>query len=220
VRKGLLAILMFFAADNFLSSIAGVLFAPLILSFSTTPVLGILTSVAGLGYLSGSILMSVWGGPKRKMTGIYVAKLVQVISLFIVGSTTNVFILGVGEFLAFFASPVLRSCNQVIWQRKTAPDIQGRVFSYRRVLSFSSIPLSYLIAGPLADKVFNPLLVEGGRLAGSVGKVIGTGPGRGIGLILILLGVLVLIATIIAFSYSHLRNVEDELPDMISDKAV
>jgi MFS family permease len=216
-RAGLFALLVFFAAMNFFTSIATVLFTPLVLSLSTPAILGLLTSTAGLGYLAGSLLMSVWGGPKRKMLGIYIPELIVATSLFMLGVTTNLFVLGVGAFLAFCSMPVLNACSQVIWQRKTAPDIQGRVFSFRRVIAYSSIPLAYLAAGPLADNVFNPTLVEGGKLAGSVGRVIGVGPGRGIGLIYILLGLLILIATAVAFSYTHLRNVEDELPDMIPE---
>ena len=216
-RAGLFALLLFFAAMNFFTSIATVLFTPLVLSLSTPVILGLLTSAAGLGFLAGSLVMSVWGGPKRKVLGIYIPQVVVAISLFILGFTTNLVVLGVGAFLAFCSMPILQSCSQVIWQRKTAPDIQGRVFSFRRVIAFSSIPLAYLVVGPLADKVFNPLLVEGGKLSGSLGRIMGVGPGRGIGLIYLVLGVLILISTLIAYSYTHLRNVEDELPDMISE---
>jgi MFS transporter, DHA3 family, macrolide efflux protein len=217
-RAGLFALLIFFASMNFFTSIGTVLFTPLVLSLSTPAMLGLLTSSAGLGFLAGSLLMSVWGGPQRKMWGIYFTQVIIAFSLFILGFTTNLFILGLGAFLAFCSMPILRSCSQVIWQRKTAPDIQGRVFSFRRVIAYSSIPLAYLAAGPLADIVFNPLLAEGGQLTGSIGKIIGVGPGRGIGLIYILLGLLILIVTAVAFSYAHLRNVEDELPDMIPDR--
>lgn len=218
-RAGLFALLIFFAAMNFFTSIATVLFTPLVLSISTPVILGLLTSAAGLGFLAGSLVMSVWGGPKRKVQGIYIPHVIVAISLFVLGFTTNLVVLGVGAFLAFCSMPISHSCTQVIWQRKTAPDIQGRVFSFRRVIAFSSIPLAYLVVGPLADKVFNPLLVEGGKLSGSLGRIMGVGPGRGIGLIYLVLGVLILIATLIAYSYTHLRNVEDELPDMISETA-
>ncbi|MBW6465752.1 MAG: MFS transporter [Brevefilum sp.] len=218
-RAGLFALLVFFAMMNFFTSIGTVLFTPLVLSLSTPAMLGLLTSAAGLGFLAGSLLMSVWGGPNRKMLGIYIPQLIVAISLFILGSTMNLFILGVGAFLAFCSMPISHSCSQVIWQRKTAPDIQGRVFSFRRVIAYSSIPLAYLAAGPLADNIFNPTLVEGGKLAGSVGKLIGVGPSRGIGLIYILLGLLILITTVVGFSYTHLRHIEDELPDMIPETA-
>lgn len=163
--------------------------------------LGILTSVAGLGFLCGSMLISIWGGPKRKIVGIYVAYFVVAVALVLLGSTTNLALLGVGAFLAFLGQPIVGTCSQTIWQQKTAPDIQGRVFAFRRVIAYSTIPFAYAVAGPLADKVFTPLLLEGGALTGSVGRIIGTGPGRGLGLFYLILGQLAFLVTFIGYSY-------------------
>jgi MFS family permease len=113
-RAGLFALLLFFASMNFFTSIATVLFTPLVLSLSTPAMLGVLTSAAGLGFLAGSMLMSVWGGPNRKMLGIYFTEVIIAISLLILGFTTNLFILGMGAFLAFCSMPILNSCSQVI----------------------------------------------------------------------------------------------------------
>ena len=41
---------------------------------------------------------------------------------------------------------------------------------------------AYAVSGVLADYLMTPLLLPGGKLAGSVGKILGTGDGRGIGL--------------------------------------
>jgi hypothetical protein len=180
-------------------------------------ILGVLTSAAGLGLLGGSVLISIWGGPKKKMSGIFVAEFVVAAALLLLGSTTNLFVLGAGAFIAFLGQPIVATCSQTIWQKKTAPDIQGRVFAFRRVIAWSTIPIAYAVAGPLADKVFTPLLLEGGALAGSLGRVIGTGPGRGLGLFYIILGVLAFLVSSIGYSYLPLRNVEDHLPDMLPE---
>ena len=87
------------------------------------------------------------------------------------------------------------------------------------MIAWASVPVSYLLAGPLADHVFNPLLVEGVQLGGSVGQIIGVGEGRGIGLLYIILGFLILLTVVIAYRYPRLRQVEIELPDFIDSKA-
>jgi pilus assembly protein TadC len=79
-------------------------------------------------------------------------------------------------------------------------------------------PLSYILAGPLADKVFEPLLTVNGPLAGTVGRAIGVGQGRGIGLLFIVLGFVLMPIAVAGYLYPRLRLVEDELPDAIVDE--
>ncbi|HEY75568.1 MAG TPA: MFS transporter [Thermoflexia bacterium] len=214
-RPGLLGLLFFFAAANFVVGIVGVLFTPLVLSFTTTAVLGLLLSVGGGGFLTGSLAMSIWGGPKRRVYGVLGFNLLLGTVLFAAGFPPRAWILGVAAFLAYFSLPMINGCSQAIWQGKVAPDVQGRVFAVRRMVAWASLPLAYLAAGPLADRVFEPLMAEGGLLAGSVGRVIGVGVGRGIGLLYILLGGLLLLTTAVAYLYPRLREVERELPDVV-----
>jgi hypothetical protein len=122
----------------------------------------------------------------------------------------------VAGFLVLFTMPITNACSQAIWQRKVAPDVQGRVFAVRRMIAWSTMPLAYLAAGPLADRVFGPLMVEGGALADSVGRVIGVGPGRGIGLLFVVMGALYSLASIGGALYPRLRRVELELPDAVA----
>ncbi|MFN2291070.1 MAG: MFS transporter [Anaerolineae bacterium] len=214
-RPGLLGLLLLFAATNFTSGIVQVLFTPLVLSFTTAAVLGTILSIGGLGFLGGSLTMSAWGGPKTRMYGIYIPLLLQGVVLFVAGFPPQATILATAAFLYFFSHPIINGSSQAIWQSKTAPDVQGRVFAVRRMIAWSSLPLAYLVAGPLADQVFEPLLANGGALASSVGQIIGTGEGRGIGLLYILLGILSIVATVLGSLYPRLRNVETELPDII-----
>lgn len=218
-RPGLFGLLLFFAASNFATGIVQVLFTPLVLSFTTAVVLGLLLSVGGLGFLAGSLTMSVWGGPRRRVYGILGSSLLMGAVLFAAGFPPRAWILGAAAFLFFFSLPISNGCSQAIWQSKTAPDVQGRVFAVRRMIAWASLPLAYLVAGPLADRVFEPLLAEGGLLADGLGQIIGVGVGRGIGLLYIILGLMILLATLVAYLYPRLRQVETELPDYMADKA-
>ena len=53
------------------------------------------------------------------------------------------------------------------------------------MIYWSCIPVAYIVASPLADRIFEPLMAADGLLAGSVGQIIGAGPSRGIGLLFI-----------------------------------
>lgn len=217
-RPGLLGLLLFFATTNFGTGIVQVLFTPLVLSFTTVSVLGLLLTIGGLGFLSGSLTMSVWGGPKRRIMGILGSSVLMGSSLFLAGFQPQPWIYATAAFLYFFSLPITNGCSQAIWQTKTAPDVQGRVFAVRRMIAWITLPIAYLVAGPLADNVFEPLMIEGGKLSGSVGRLIGVGDGRGMALIYLLLGCIILLATLAAYLYPRLRKVETELPDFVADQ--
>ena len=212
-RPGLMGLLIFFSISNFAVSTAEVLSTPLALSFTSVNVLGMVLSIGGSGMLIGSIVISIWGGPKRRIYGVLGSELLLGVSIFLLGIQTSVILMTFGCFVAFCTIPISQASSNAIWQTKVAPDVQGRVFAIRTMFAWSSRPLAYLFAGPLADRIFEPLMAVNGPLAGSIGKVIGTGPGRGIGLIFILMGSLIVLSAIIAYKYKPLRLVESKLPD-------
>jgi MFS transporter, DHA3 family, macrolide efflux protein len=216
-RRGLLSLLLLFASTNFYFGIATVLFTPLVLSFTTPAVLGILMSIIGIGMLSGSLTMSAWGGPERRIKGILAFQMVQGLAMYLAGAPPQVALIAVSVFVVFFSAPIVNGCSQAIWMSKTPPDVQGRVFAVRRMIAWSSMPLSYVIAGPLADRVFEPIMAEGGLLASSVGQIIGVGAGRGVGLLFILLSTMTVLTALVGSLYPPLRNVEGDLPDAVEE---
>jgi MFS family permease len=215
-RSGLLSLLVFFAATNFFGSMVGVLIQPMMLSFTSPAVMGRAFSAAGVGMLAGSLTISAWGGPKRKVFGILAFEFISGLGMVVVGLRASATLIAAAGFVVLFTMPITNACSQAIWQRKVAPDVQGRVFAVRRMIAWSTMPLAYLIAGPLADRIFIPLLVEGGALADSVGRLLGVGPGRGIGLLFVVMGIFVSLACLAGALYPRLRRVELELPDAMA----
>jgi MFS family permease len=214
-RPGLLALLALFAMVNFNIGIITVLVTPLVLAFTTPAMLGSILSVSGVGLFAGGVLLSIWGGPQRRVHAILGFQLLIVLSLILLGLFPSVPIFFVAGFGCFLSVPFIAGANQAIWQVKVAAEIQGRVFAIRRVIAWSTLPLAYLVAGPLADGVFEPLLQPGGLLADSVGRMIGVGPGYGIALLFLMLGLILLVVTIGSYAYPRLRLAEDELPDAL-----
>ena len=219
-RSGLLGLLMFFAFVNFTYGILQALFTPMVLSFTTTRVLGIVHSVGASGFLLGGIIMSMWGGPKRRIYGVLGFTLLYGFSVFLTGVLPSPPLLAVAVFGTVFGLPIIGGSSQAIWMSKTPPDVQGRVFAVRTMVAWSSAPLAFVLAGPLADKVFEPLLAPDGLLAGSVGRIIGVGPGRGIGFLFIIIGILAMLAPVFGYMNKHIWLIEDELPDAIKQEAV
>ena len=216
-RRGLLGLLLYYAMVNFLLNLVAVLNTPMILAAHSAAVLGGIQTAMGSGMLAGGLLMSTWGGPKTlripKVIGFIT---LSVLGLVVAGLRTNPFFPGAGFFILLFFVPIASGTSMAIWQAKVPPEMQGRVFSVRSLISQSMMPLAFLISGPLADYVFEPLMSEGGMLANTlIGTLLGTGPGRGIGLMFVIAGLLGVIVSGLAYLNPRIRNVEQELPDVI-----
>lgn len=218
-RPGLLVLLIFFATTNFFTGMIIVLSTPLILSFASAAVLGTILFIAGCGMLIGSLVMSAWGGPKRRVYGVLGFELLAGLCIMLAGVRPSAKLIAISTFIFSFSLPIVLGSSQAIWQIKVAPAVQGRVFATRRMIAWSTLPLAYLVSGLLVDYVFNPLMSVGGLLSETVGQLIGVGPGRGIGLLFIVVGFFVVLAAAAGYLYPHLRLVEDELPDVIANEA-
>jgi predicted MFS family arabinose efflux permease len=213
-QRELLALLMLFAITNFSTGILQVLLPPFILSFTTPEALGTIMSAGGVGVVAGSVLFSIWRGPRRRMRAIFIVGFVRGVVLFLAVLQPSAVLIGTAAFIFLFCDPVIFTCSQTIWQTKVPAEVQGRAFAIRRLVAWSTLPLAYVVAGPLTDRVFEPWMAAQGSLARVVGGLVGTGPGRGIAVFFVVLGAVTVLAVIAGVLYQPLRDLEDRLPDV------
>jgi hypothetical protein len=214
-RPGLCGLLVYFASLYFIVGMIDPLLEPMILDITGPEGLGAVMSIMGAGYLGGTLLMSVWGGPSRRALGILIIGMVQGIVMIGFGISTSLQVVTIAVGLFSLLDPIVGGSSQALWQTKVPPDVQGRVFAVRRTISRVGLASSLLLAGPLAEHVFEPLLVDNGALARSVGQFLGIGPGRGTGLLFVVLGLLFTLSSVLGLIYSPLRLVDSRLPDAV-----
>jgi DHA3 family macrolide efflux protein-like MFS transporter len=214
-RPGLLRLLGFFTAANVASGFALALLTPLVLRFGSRVDLGFVLSAEGAGLLLGAILMIVWGGPSRRIHGVLGAGGLFGLGIVALGAHAAVAVVAAAAFCYAMCLPVVNASNSTIWQSKVPAEMQGRVLGTLRTVALSFIPVSALLAGTLADGVFEPLMRAQGQLAGSVGRLIGVGPGRGIALMLVVVGLLPVVAAVAGYTSRPVRRVEADLPDAV-----
>ena len=176
--------------------------------------LGIVSSIAAMGGVAGGLVMSIWGGPRRRIHGVLGGLTLVYAARAIMGLGHEVYVWSITGFIALFFIAVCNSSNQAIWQSKTPPDVQGKVFAARRVTGQITFPLLGLIAGPLSDKWFEPAMAAGGRLAPVFGGLVGTGPGSGMSLLIFLSSVIGILVPTASYAIPVFRNVEDIVPDI------
>ncbi|HEY5650938.1 MAG TPA: MFS transporter, partial [Acidimicrobiia bacterium] len=214
-RSGLLGLLGMSAGLNFFLVFANVLWLPLFLGFTDEATIGLVMTGVGLAMVAGSLAMSAWGGPERLVRGMVGLVVVAGLALSVSGLRPSLWLAAGSVMVFMFFIPLVNGISQTLWQRKVEPAIQGRVFSTRRMIATIASPIAYVVAGPLADGVFEPLLAPAGPLAGTVGEVMGVGAGRGSALLVVLAGVGVAAVAATAWSFPAVRNIERDVPDAV-----
>lgn len=214
-RPSLLGLQLLFLAGNFFATLAFTTLPALILARTNQNelIFGTTQAVGALGGVLGGLLMSAWGGPRRLVNGVLMGWALSGMSMIIVGFGRGLPLWAAGLFVGSVLIPVINGSNQAIWQAKVAPDVQGRVFSIRRLIAWISNPLSQLTAIPLADRLLGPAMLEGGSLAPLFGPLVGTGPGAGLSLLFILVGLTASLVGLAGYLVPAIRNVDEILPD-------
>ena len=97
--------------------------------------------------------MSAWGGLKRqRIYGVLFPVLLGALGLLTLGLASGVWLAGAAMFGIFLTGPIMNAHSQAIWQAQVSPELQGRVFSVRRLIAQFTGPLSVGLAGLLAAR--------------------------------------------------------------------
>ena len=216
-RKGLFYLQLTFFAGNLFFSVGYTLLTPMVLASTQgdATILGSVQSAGAIGGLVGGLILTAWGGPKTKIYGILGGWIVSGLfglGLMGVGPTLPFWLLA--HFMMMLVMPLLNGSSQAIWQSKVAPEVQGRVFSVRRFIAQITAPISMAVAGPMADKIFEPALASPDNgFTLFLSSIFGSSPGGGMSLMILLSGFLVASVGLLAFRIKSVRYVETLIPD-------
>jgi predicted MFS family arabinose efflux permease len=124
--------------------------------FTFETALALLSSLAGIGGVAGGFIISTWGGLRQKRVyGVIVPMIVTGIAQMVYGASPWLYLTAGAAALWGAMIPILNSHSQAIWQTATPRELQGRVFSVRRVIAQFTIPLGTLLGGS-AGGLFDP----------------------------------------------------------------
>ncbi len=214
-RPSLLGLQLVFFFGNLCAGIAFTVVAPMVLlrTNNNSVSLGFVQSAGAIGGVVGGVIMSVWGGFKRRVHGVLAGWIVSSFFLALVGLGTLIPFWIAMMALSTVLAPLINGSNQAIWQLKVPPDMQGRVFSARRLIAWLTNPISPLIAGTLADYVLEPAMRTSSDLSRLFGWLVPPGPGAGMGLLIFFSSLGGILAGLAGYFFYSIRNAEDILPD-------
>ncbi len=216
-RPSLLGLQMIFFFGNLLANVSFTLMNLMILSRTSNNavILSLVQGAFGVGAVIGGLILSLRGGFKKRVHGVVSGWFFSSLGvvLMAVSQTWPLWIL-FGYLNAAFG-PLTNSSNQSIWQAKVPPEMQGRVFSARRLIAWVVGPLGIALAGPLADQVFEPAMRQGGSLVPLFGPLVGVGPGAGMAVIIFITGIGAMGVAVIGYLIPAIREAEERLPDHV-----
>jgi len=215
-RRSLISLLVAILLLNLTGGLAQSLTAPMVLlrTANDSKSLGAVQSAFAIGGVVGGLIVSATGGFKKRIRGMLIGwGIYALFGLILFGLGRSLYIWIPAAFLAAINFPLTQSASNAIWQSKVAPDIQGRVFSARRLIAWLTDPIMPVLSGLLADYAMEPALKADGSLAQAFGWMVGNSSGSGMSLQFVIAGMLYLMVIVIAWFNPNIRNVETILPD-------
>lgn len=124
--------------------------------FTYEAALALVGTLSGIGGVAGGLLLIAWGGLKhRRVYGVLIPMGLTGAADIVFGLTPLLYVAAVAGLTFAVMSPLLNAHSQTIWQTVTPRELQGRVFSVRRLIAQCTLPIGALSAGSLAA-VFDP----------------------------------------------------------------
>ena len=148
-------------------------------------VLASTAAAAGIGGVTGAVLLSVWGGPKQRVTGMLAGFIGAGLSKTVFGLGRSPQIWIPAQFCSSLNFPLLGSSENALWMKSITAEKQGRVFAANALVLQGVSAIAALIAGPLAENVFEPWVTSLGKLP-FLSYLWGTGSGAGVALLYVL----------------------------------
>lgn len=207
-KRGLLTLVTLGALITFCLGIVQTLVSPMILSFSDSATLGTLTTVIASGMLVSSVLIGGFAIKKSYVSLLSASLCGAGFFMALFGLRENILFIGVTGFLFFAMLPLANTSIDYLIRTNIENHLQGRAWGLIGLISQLGYVAAYAVSGVLADYLFTPLLLDDGALAGSVGRILGTGAGRGIGFLIVLAGILLCATSVMLYHMRSIRELE------------
>ena len=105
--------------------------------------------------LLGSVVMSIWGGPGNLIRRVFGFAFLSQLCILALGLRADAALFALAFFVFFSAYLSSMAGAMPSYSEKWLPIFKGQVFATINMICFSCIPLAYVVAGPLAERILN-----------------------------------------------------------------
>jgi DHA3 family macrolide efflux protein-like MFS transporter len=211
-RPALLGLVLHAIAVNFLLNGPLELSVPYLMAATGSEALtGALAGIMSLGGFVGAAIVALWGGTRPRIHTYAVSLICAGLVFLAFGASRTPWLLGLSLFCLILPLPIMGTMYNSILQIKTPPDMQGRVFGLTAQTGFLGATASFLLVGPLVDRILAPAVHKPGWSL--VAPLVGRGPASGIGLLQMVTGLLLVSITSVVYALPAVRCLEETLPD-------
>ncbi len=211
-RKPLLIFIIYLAFGSFMLNGPLDLVIPYFIAATGSDAqMGIGLTMMSLGAFAGGLLIAGLSGIRPRMKLIIIGAVLNPAMFILFGFARTLPLMAVSLFVLMLPLPANNALYKSILQVKVPADLQGRVFAFADQLFLLGSTASFLLTGPLVDRVLTPAASTAAwqRLA----PLLGTGPAAAIGLVQVVTGIVLLAGAALTFSLRPVRRLEAELPD-------
>ncbi|MEM9507150.1 MAG: MFS transporter, partial [Cyanobacteria bacterium P01_E01_bin.35] len=209
LRTLLLITALFWFAHDFAETIGD----PMILTRSNnnSQVLGTIFSAAGIGGVTGAIVLSAWGGTKRRVNGMLAGFMGAGVAKTIFGLGQNLTVWLPAQFCSSLNFPLLGSSETALWMEATPSELQGRVFAANSLVLELVSAIATLIAGPLSDRLLEPAMQSQNSFSSLFAPIFGNGAGAGMALLYVGCAIAMFFIGAICFRLPQLNQLENRV---------
>lgn len=215
VRPSLLAMTVIFCCFLFTYQMSETLYQPMILARTggDAQLLSQVVIAAGIGGGIGAVSLSILGGFQRRVNGMLIGLIGVGLGGMLLGlSQTQEIWIG-AKFFAALNIPLVYSSSYAVWYAKVRPEVQGRVLAAAHTVGLIVGAIASLMAGLLADRVFEPAIGSNRFITSIFAPILGTEFGAGITLLFIMTSISLVAIGLSGYAFPLLRNAEELLPD-------
>ena len=192
----LLFFAIFYGILNFLWNGPLELVMPYLIAAEVGPsMLSLGMSLMSIGVLMGAAFLAFRKVRIRSVTLFALAVAWNGAWMFVFGMAREPILLVAALFFLMMPLPIAGALFNSELQNRVPQRVQGRVFSVVYQISDGTAPLSFLLIGPLTDRVLTPMMREGSF--GLLHWLFGMGPQAGMGLVLTLSGFLIVVISLL-----------------------